>query len=107
MRAKVVARWLARLLPHGPAVAQHESWPRPACLWPLLMQNVMPSSIQYVEADFVLNDCNLENHEGILRATQPGTKQNDAVAVGYNAFAKGDEEHDFRVRFPQGKGIEA
>ncbi|MBA0559328.1 hypothetical protein Golob_016294 [Gossypium lobatum] len=104
---------------------------------------------RYTEADFVLIDCNLENHEGMVRAVPAGTKRNGAVVVGYNAFAKGSwwsggsktqllpigegllvtrikpnalvkrsqwivkvdkctgEEHVFRVRFPQGKGIEA
>lgn len=108
----------------------------------------------YKEADFVLIDCNLENHEGILKAVQMGQKQNGAVVVGTNAFCKGSwrsggartqllpigggllvtriaasggcgtnerrksqwvvkvdkctgEEHVFRVRFPQGKGIQA
>ncbi|XP_034711619.1 uncharacterized protein LOC117934110 [Vitis riparia] len=111
----------------------------------------------YMEADFVLIDCNLENHEGILRAVQAGGKPNGAVVIGYNAFGKGTwrvngsktqllpigegllitrigakakvngscggvgkrshwvvkvdkctgEEHVFRVRFPQGKRIEA
>lgn len=42
----------------------------------------------YKEADFVVIDCNLENHEGILRAVQMGEKQNGAVVVGTNAFAK-------------------
>lgn len=99
------------------------------------------------EADFVLIDCNLENHEGILRAVQAARKRNGAVVVGYNAFSKGTwrstgsktqllpigegllvtriaasvkrshwivkvdkctgEEHVFRVRFPQGKEIQA
>lgn len=101
------------------------------------------------EADFVLIDCNLENHEGVLRAVQAGNKPNGAVVVGYNAFRKGSwrssgsksqllpigegllvtriaaasankkshwivkvdkctgEEHVFRVRFPQGKQIQA
>ncbi|XP_050387056.1 uncharacterized protein LOC126803314 [Argentina anserina] len=41
----------------------------------------------YKEADFVLIDCKLENHEGILRAVvQMGKKQNGAVVVGTNAF---------------------
>ncbi|KAM5557135.1 hypothetical protein ABKV19_024495 [Rosa sericea] len=43
----------------------------------------------YKEADFVLIDCNLENHEGILSAVQMGKKQNGAVVVGTNAFCKG------------------
>lgn len=111
----------------------------------------------YREADFVLIDCNLENHDGILGAVRAGRKRNGAVIVGYNAFSKRSwrsggsktqllpigggllvtriatdvkiadgcggcgkrshwvvkvdkctgEEHVFRVRFPQGKQIEA
>ncbi|KAG6754408.1 hypothetical protein NC652_030174 [Populus alba x Populus x berolinensis] len=110
----------------------------------------------YSEADFVLIDCNLENHEAILGSVQATKKRNGAVVVGYNAFSKGSwrsggsktqllpigggllvtriaagakiadargygkrshwvvkvdectgEEHVFRVRFPQGKQIEA
>ncbi|KAK6250474.1 Protein of unknown function DUF1442 - like 5 [Theobroma cacao] len=115
-------------------------------------QNLLLS--HYREADFVLIDCNLENHEGILRAVEAGTKRNGAVVVGYNALTKGSwrssgsrtqllpigegllvtriaakakidcgfekrshwvvkvdkctgEEHVFRVRFSQGKGIQA
>lgn len=110
-------------------------------------QNLILS--HYAEADFVLIDCNLENHEAILRAVEAaGRKRNGAVVVGYNAFSKGSwrsstgsrtqllpigegllvtriapkaktsqwvvkvdqctgEEHVFRVRFPQGKGIRA
>ncbi|KAJ6410691.1 hypothetical protein OIU84_007445 [Salix udensis] len=110
----------------------------------------------YSEADFVLIDCNLENHDGVLGAVRAGGKRNGAVIVGYNAFSKKSwrsggsktqllpigggllvtriaanartddgcgharrsrwvvkvdkctgEEHVFRVRFPQGKQIEA
>ncbi|KAJ4844036.1 hypothetical protein Tsubulata_024672 [Turnera subulata] len=43
----------------------------------------------YSEADFVLIDCKLENHEAILRATQAGGKRNGAIVVGYNAFSRG------------------
>ncbi|XWS50669.1 hypothetical protein CRYUN_Cryun12cG0106100 [Craigia yunnanensis] len=49
-------------------------------------QNLLLS--HYTEVDFVLIDCNLKNHEGILRA-QVGRKRNEAVVVGYNAFSKG------------------
>lgn len=44
---------------------------------------------QYCEAaDFLLIDCNLENHEEILRSVQEGRKQNNGtVVVGYNAFS--------------------
>ncbi|KDP22392.1 hypothetical protein JCGZ_26223 [Jatropha curcas] len=44
---------------------------------------------QYSEADFVLIDCNLNNHESILGAVQASRKQNGAVVVGYNALNKG------------------
>ncbi|GAV64853.1 DUF1442 domain-containing protein [Cephalotus follicularis] len=43
----------------------------------------------YKDADFVLIDCNLDNHEGVLREVQEGRKQNGAIIVGYNAFCKG------------------
>ncbi|KAM2384361.1 uncharacterized protein LOC126629516 [Malus sylvestris] len=43
----------------------------------------------YKEADFVLIDCNLKNHEAVLRAVQMGRKQNGAIVVGHNAFGKG------------------
>ncbi|KAK7283707.1 hypothetical protein RIF29_13427 [Crotalaria pallida] len=43
---------------------------------------------QYVAiADFVLIDCNLVNHQYILRAVQCGNKQNGTMVVGYNAFS--------------------
>ena len=44
---------------------------------------------QYEAADFVLIDCNLENHEEILKSVQVGGKQNGTVVVGYNAFSRG------------------
>ncbi|XVE58688.1 hypothetical protein DITRI_Ditri04bG0189000 [Diplodiscus trichospermus] len=50
-------------------------------------QNLLLS--HYEEADFVLIDCNLENHERILTAGQAGRKRNGAIVVGYNAFSKG------------------
>ncbi|XP_009374518.2 uncharacterized protein LOC103963426 [Pyrus x bretschneideri] len=43
----------------------------------------------YKEADFVLIDCNLKNHEAVLRAVQVGRKHNGATVVGHNAFGKG------------------
>ena len=44
---------------------------------------------QYREADFVLIDCNLENHEEIFKAVQKVRRQSGVVIVGYNAFCKG------------------
>lgn len=46
------------------------------------------STDHYKEADFVLIDCNLENHEAMIRAMQMSTRKG-AVVVGYNAFCKG------------------
>ncbi|XP_059669344.1 uncharacterized protein LOC132314502 [Cornus florida] len=42
----------------------------------------------YKQADFLVIDCNLENHEGILRAVQAGGRLNGAIILGYNAFCK-------------------
>ncbi|KAF5743589.1 hypothetical protein HS088_TW08G00173 [Tripterygium wilfordii] len=42
----------------------------------------------YREAEFLLIDCNHENHEEILRAVQISRRRNGMVVVGYNAFCK-------------------
>ncbi|XP_058759408.1 uncharacterized protein LOC131632689 [Vicia villosa] len=39
------------------------------------------------QADFVVIDCNLVNHEEIVKLVQIGNKQRDIVVVGYNAFS--------------------
>lgn len=44
---------------------------------------------RYNEAEFVLIDCNLDNHESVLDSVRAGRKRNGAVVVGYNAFSKG------------------
>lgn len=41
---------------------------------------------QYESADFFLIDCNIKNHEEILKAIQKGRKQNGTIVVGYNGF---------------------
>ncbi|CAI9092083.1 OLC1v1027231C1 [Oldenlandia corymbosa var. corymbosa] len=46
-------------------------------------------SNRYNEADFLAIDCNLENYDGILRAIQGSTRQNNTIVLGYNAFCKG------------------
>ncbi|KAK3220931.1 hypothetical protein Dsin_014901 [Dipteronia sinensis] len=52
-------------------------------------QNLLSSqSSHYREADFVLIDCNLENHEGVLRSVL-SKNGGGGVVVGYNAFSKG------------------
>ncbi|KAL3521444.1 hypothetical protein ACH5RR_019593 [Cinchona calisaya] len=43
----------------------------------------------YEEADFIAIDCNLQNHEGILRTIQESHRQNNTIVLGYNAFCKG------------------
>lgn len=43
----------------------------------------------YKEADFLAVDCNLENHETILKAVQESSRLNNTIVLGYNAFCKG------------------
>ncbi|GFY83270.1 DUF1442 family protein [Actinidia rufa] len=43
----------------------------------------------YPEADFVLIDCKLKNHEEIFRAMHDGRRQNGSIVLGYNAFCSG------------------
>lgn len=50
-------------------------------------QNLL--STDYLEADFVLIDCHLGNHEDIFRAMLAGRKRNGSIVVGYNAFSGG------------------
>ncbi|CAI0404362.1 unnamed protein product [Linum tenue] len=71
---------------------------------------LLSSSAQYSGADFVLIDCHLDNHEGILGAVQQqaGSNQNGAVVVGYNAFGSGSWGSDGRWRtqlLPIGEGL--
>ncbi|XWS45926.1 hypothetical protein CRYUN_Cryun14cG0021300 [Craigia yunnanensis] len=41
----------------------------------------------YKSADFVLIDCNISDHKGVLKAAQEGTaKHGGALMVGYNAL---------------------
>ncbi|XP_010550570.1 PREDICTED: uncharacterized protein LOC104821400 [Tarenaya hassleriana] len=56
-------------------------------------------SDHFREADFILVDCNLENHEEIVReiAKEERTRSKGGVIVGYNAFSKGS------WRFSDGK----
>ncbi|KAF3433115.1 hypothetical protein FNV43_RR24217 [Rhamnella rubrinervis] len=53
-------------------------------------QNLLQT--HYRDADFVVIDCNLENHEGVVRAVEMGKKSKGgsggAVVVGYNAFRR-------------------
>ncbi|KAA8539821.1 hypothetical protein F0562_026513 [Nyssa sinensis] len=42
----------------------------------------------YRHADFVVINCNLENHEGILSAVQASKRHNGTIVLGYNAFCK-------------------
>ncbi|OVA07664.1 Protein of unknown function DUF1442 [Macleaya cordata] len=61
----------------------------------------------YKGADFVLIDCNLDDHEGVLRAVQASAKDSGAVAVGYNAFSKGSWwKNGFKTHLlPIGEGL--
>lgn len=50
-------------------------------------QNLL--SNDYLEADFAVIDCNLGNHEDIIRAMHAGRRTNGSIVVGYNAFCSG------------------
>ncbi|XP_071710045.1 uncharacterized protein [Rutidosis leptorrhynchoides] len=41
---------------------------------------------EYKSADFVVIDCNLENHEGILEALQQNEREKSTIVLGYNAY---------------------
>lgn len=47
-------------------------------------------STKYTNADLVVIDCNIENHEGIFRAVEVSTTRGDAISnkivLGYNAL---------------------
>ncbi|XP_071728648.1 uncharacterized protein [Rutidosis leptorrhynchoides] len=43
---------------------------------------------EYKSADFVVIDCNLENHEGILEAIQQHKRGKSTIVLGYNAYWK-------------------
>ncbi|KAI3762406.1 hypothetical protein L1987_52836 [Smallanthus sonchifolius] len=43
-------------------------------------------SNEFKSADFVVIDCNLENHEGVIGAVQ--NRENSTVVLGYNAYWK-------------------
>ncbi|KAI3918259.1 hypothetical protein MKX01_041579 [Papaver californicum] len=62
----------------------------------------------YKGADFVLVDCNLDDHEGIIRAVHEGAVNKGAVVVGYNAFSKGSwwNKSGFKTQLlPIGEGL--
>ncbi|KAI8540304.1 hypothetical protein RHMOL_Rhmol09G0252500 [Rhododendron molle] len=50
-------------------------------------QNLL--SNDYLEADFAVIDCNLGNHEDIIRAMHAGRERKGSIVVGYNAFCSG------------------
>lgn len=66
-------------------------------------------SNHFREADFVLIDCNIENHENVLRAVEKSVKQRNssgAVVVGYNAFKGSWRSGGLRTQLlPIGDGL--
>lgn len=57
-------------------------------------------------ADFVLIDCDIDDHNGVFLAALKGTKPNGALIVGYNAFHKGSWQSEFNTHFlPIGEGL--
>ncbi|KAK6260818.1 Protein of unknown function DUF1442 - like 3 [Theobroma cacao] len=61
----------------------------------------------YKTADFVLIDCNISDHKGVIRAAQEGAKHGGALIVGYNALNKGPcWSTEFKTHFlPIGEGL--
>ncbi|OMP11926.1 hypothetical protein CCACVL1_00209 [Corchorus capsularis] len=64
----------------------------------------------YKTADFVLVDCNISDHKGVLRAAQEVAKHGEggALIVGYNALNKGPcwSSSEFKTHFlPIGEGL--
>ncbi|KAG5533714.1 hypothetical protein RHGRI_027786 [Rhododendron griersonianum] len=69
-------------------------------------QNLL--SNDYLEADFAVIDCNLGNHEDIIRAMSTGRKTNGCIVVGYNAFCSGSWQWSGLMRvqlLPIGGGL--
>ncbi|KAL5792581.1 hypothetical protein ACOSP7_001175 [Xanthoceras sorbifolium] len=64
---------------------------------------------EYKRADFVLIDCNLDDHKSVFRAAKDCTsKQVGALIVGYNALHKRNISwsHEFKTHFlPIGEGL--
>ncbi|KAG9445410.1 hypothetical protein H6P81_016750 [Aristolochia fimbriata] len=58
----------------------------------------------YQGADFVLIDCDLDDHEEILEAAQVGRKRDGVVVVGYNAFHGGKWQKSMLL--PIGDGLQ-
>ncbi|RWR89291.1 hypothetical protein CKAN_01834100 [Cinnamomum micranthum f. kanehirae] len=61
----------------------------------------------YKEADFVLIDCNMKEHEKVLKAACTGKKCGGAVIMGYNAFQRGSWWSGSRTNLlPIGNGLQ-
>lgn len=61
----------------------------------------------YKEADFVLIDCNMKDHEKVLKAACAGKKCGGAVIMGYHAFQRGSWWSGSRTnRLPIGNGLQ-
>ncbi|XP_058104635.1 uncharacterized protein LOC131248384 [Magnolia sinica] len=60
----------------------------------------------YAVADFMLIDCNMVDHEAVLRSVQVGAKDHGAVVMGYNAFNKGSCSGSRTVLLPIGGGLQ-
>lgn len=62
----------------------------------------------YSRADFVLIDCDLEDHEGVLRSAEVGRGGNGVVVVGHNAFHSGSwQTSECKTRMlPIGDGVQ-
>ncbi|GMY09357.1 DUF1442 family protein [Fagus crenata] len=60
----------------------------------------------YKGADFVLIDCDINDHKGVFLAAQKVAKHERAIIVGYNALHKGSWWTELKTHFlPIGEGL--
>lgn len=60
----------------------------------------------YKGADFVLIDCNINEHRGVFLAAKENAKQDGALVIGYNALHKGSWGSELKTHFlPIGEGL--
>ncbi|KAK2650558.1 hypothetical protein Ddye_018047 [Dipteronia dyeriana] len=70
-------------------------------------QKLLIDHEEYKCADFVLIDCNLDDHKGVFRAAKECTSNHGGgLIVGYNALHKRISWSEFKTRFlPIGEGL--
>ncbi|TXG62690.1 hypothetical protein EZV62_009684 [Acer yangbiense] len=70
-------------------------------------QKLLMDHEEYKCADFVLIDCNLDDHKGVFRAAKESTSNHrGGLIIGYNALYKRISWSEFKTHFlPIGEGL--